>query len=121
MKNYLNLSGKVALITGASSGIGAATAALFAELGARVAIGYFHNKSGADQVLQSISGAGVEGVSIHADVRQADQILALVSQATDKLGPIDILVNNAGSLIERQPVLGITEARWDEVLDLNLK
>lgn len=121
MRTYLDLSGKVALITGASSGIGAATAALFAELGARVAIGYFHNEQGAEQVLKSISAAGGEAVSICADVRQADQIRILVSQATRQLGPIDILVNNAGSLIERQPVLQMPEEQWDEVLNLNLK
>ena len=121
MKSYLDLSGKVALITGASSGIGAATAALCADLGAQVAIGYFHNEPGAEQVLQGISAAGGKAISIRADVRKADQIRFLVSQVTDRLGPIDILVNNAGSLIERQPVLAMTEERWDEVLDLNLK
>lgn len=121
MQNYLNLSGKVALITGASSGIGAATAALFAELGAKIAIGYHHNEEGAEQVRDSISAAGGEAISLCADVRQSDQIQTLVGRTADRLGPIDILVNNAGSLIERQPILEMTEERWDEVLNLNLK
>src|SRR5712664_3387774 len=121
MKNYLDLSGKVALITGASSGIGAAAASLFAELGAKVAIGYYHNQKGAEQVRQTISAAGGQAICICADMRQADQIRILVSRTTEQLGPIDVLVNNAGSLVERQQILAITEDRWDEVLNLNLK
>ena len=121
MQNYLDLSGKVALITGASSGIGAATAAVFAELGAKVAIGCYHNEEGAEQVRRHISAAGGEAISISADVRQANQIRTLVSRTVDRFGSIDILVNNAGSLIERQPVLQLTEERWVEILDLNLK
>jgi 3-oxoacyl-[acyl-carrier protein] reductase len=121
MRNCLDLSGKVALITGASSGIGAATAALFAELGAKVAIGYYHNEEGAEQVRQKITAAGGEAIAVCADVRHADQIRILVSRTTEQLGPIDILVNNAGSLIERQRIMEMTEERWDEVLNLNLK
>ena len=121
MRNYLDLSGKVALITGASSGIGAATAMLFAELGAKVAIGYHQNEAGALQVLETISAAGGKAITVRADVRQAEQIPFLVSHTEEQLGPIDILVNNAGSLIGRQPIMEMTEERWDEVLNLNLK
>jgi 3-oxoacyl-[acyl-carrier protein] reductase len=119
--NYLDLSGKVALITGASSGIGAATAELLADLGARVAIGYFHNEAGAEAVRSKIAKAGGQATTIRADVRKPDQIPSLVTQAAAELGPIDILVNNAGSLIERQKIAEMTTARWDEVMDLNLK
>ena len=121
MHNHLDLSGKVALITGASSGIGAATAELLADLGARVAIGYHHNEAGAEGVRSKIAAAGGRATTIRADVRQPDQIPSLVTQATDELGPIDILVNNAGSLIERQKIAEMTTERWDEVMDLNLK
>ena len=121
MHNYLDLSGKVALITGASSGIGAATAELLADLGARVAIGYFHNEAGAEAVRSKIAKAGGQATTIRADVRKPDQIPSLVTQAAAELGPIDILVNNAGSLIERQKIAEMTTARWDEVMDLNLK
>jgi 3-oxoacyl-[acyl-carrier protein] reductase len=121
MRNHMDLSGRVGLITGASSGIGAATATLFAELGAKVAVGYYHNEQGAEHVRASIAAAGGEAISIRADVRETDQIRMLVSRTTDHLGAIDILVNNAGSLIERQPVLEMAEERWDEVLNLNLK
>jgi len=121
MHNLLNLSGKIALITGASSGIGAATAQLFAELGAGVAIGYGRNRQGAEDVMESIRKANGHPVAIEADVRQTSQIQKLIAETVAQLGPIDILVNNAGSLIERQPVLQITEERWDEVMNLNLK
>lgn len=112
---------KVALITGASSGIGAATAELLADLGAKVAIGYYRNEAGAEQVREQIAKAGGRAVAIGADVRKVDQIQSLVTRAAEELGPIDILVNNAGSLIERQQIADLTVERWDEVMDLNLK
>jgi len=121
MQNYLDLRGKVALVTGASSGIGAATATVFADLGAQVAIGYYNNQAGGEQVRNDIAAAGGKAIAIRADVREADQVRLLVKRVVDELGPIDILVNNAGSLIKRQKVLEITEERWDEVMDLNLK
>jgi 3-oxoacyl-[acyl-carrier protein] reductase len=121
MKNYLDLTGKTALITGASSGIGAATAALLAELGARVAIGYFHNQKGAEQVRDGIVASGGEAVAIHADVRRAVEARGVVARAREALGPLDILVNNAGSLVKRMPVREIVEETWDEIMDLNLK
>jgi 3-oxoacyl-[acyl-carrier protein] reductase len=113
MQNYLDLTGKVALITGASSGIGAATAAVFTDLGAKVAIGYYHNQKGAEQARADIA--------IRADVRQESEIHRLVKSAADALGPIDILVNNAGSLVERMKIHEITGEKWDAVLNLNLK
>ncbi|MDE3195010.1 MAG: glucose 1-dehydrogenase [Acidobacteriota bacterium] len=121
MRNYLDLTGKTALITGASSGIGAAAAAVFAELGARVAIGYFHNEAGAKKVADSVTAAGGKIVAIGGDVRQTADLKAMVRQTTDAFGPIDILVNNAGSLVERQRIAQITEERWDEIQNLNVK
>lgn len=121
MKNYLDLSGKVALITGASSGIGAASAMVLADLGAHVTIGYYQNQTGADTVRDAITTAGGKALIIKADVRQADEIEMLVRRTSEELGPIDILVNNAGSLIERQSINQMTEDRWDEVMNLNLK
>ena len=121
MQNLLDLTNKVALVTGASSGIGAATAELLADLGALVAIGYYHNEAGAEAVRSKIANAGGRATTIRADVRKPDQIPSLVARAAGELGPIDILVNNAGSLIERQRIAEMTVARWDEVMDLNLK
>jgi 3-oxoacyl-[acyl-carrier protein] reductase len=120
MQNYLDLTGKVALITGASSGIGAATAKVLADLGAHVVIGYFHNQQGAEEVRDEIVSAGGKVIAVQADVRRAEEIQALVSRATEWFGRIDILVNNAGSLIERQRVLEISRERWDEIMNLNL-
>src|SRR5579863_3637581 len=120
MHNYLDLTGKVALITGASSGIGAATASLFAELGARVAIGYHNNRAGAAQVQHQIGNAGGKAISIQADMRKASDIQSMVKDVTEQLGPIDVLVNNAGSLLRRMKAVEIDEATWNEVLNLNL-
>ena len=114
MQNYLDLTGKVSLITGASSGIGAATAEVFAELGAKVAIGYHSNQKGAE----SVRG---KALAIQADVRKASGIRTLVETTVRELGPIDILVNNAGSLVERLRLREITAEKWDNIFDLNLK
>src|SRR5205807_7193619 len=120
MNSLLDLTNKVALITGASSGIGGATAELLAELGANVAISYHNNQEGAEKVRDEIAHAGRKTIAIRADVREAEQIRAMVARATQELGPIDILVNNAGSLIERQRIIETTGARWNEVINLNL-
>jgi 3-oxoacyl-[acyl-carrier protein] reductase len=120
MRNFLNLTGKTALITGASSGIGAATARCFAELGARVAIGYHRNRKGAKDVQQEIETAGGHAIALEADMRQPEQIRQLIEQTMSSLGSIDILVNNAGSLIERLTFEKLSQERWDEVINLNL-
>jgi len=120
MKNYLELTGRVALVTGASSGIGAATASVLADLGATVALGYHQNEEGANQVLDQIIKEGGKALAICADMRRADEISLLVRRATDELGPIDILINNAGSLVQRQAIREITQERWDEIMNLNL-
>jgi 3-oxoacyl-[acyl-carrier protein] reductase len=121
MHNILALTDKVALVTGASSGIGAATASLFSELGARVAIGYNTSEDRAKLVQAQIRSKGGEALIFRADVTSAPEIRLLVDQVSSAIGPIDILVNNAGSLLERLPILTLTEERWDAVMDLNLK
>lgn len=121
MQNYMDLSGKAALVTGASSGIGAATASVLAELGARVAIGYYNNRKGAEEVREGIAAAGGKAIAIQADMRKSAEIRPLFERAVSELGPIDILVNNAGSLVKRHPLRDLTEDGWDEIMDLNLK
>ena len=118
---YLNLTGSVALITGASSGIGAATAVTLADLGARVAIGYHRNKAGAEATRDRIVAAGGTAIAVSADVRRADEIRALVDRTVAELGPIDVLVNNAGSLVARRGIREVSEAHLDDIMALNLK
>jgi 3-oxoacyl-[acyl-carrier protein] reductase len=120
MPDPFDLSGRGALVTGASSGIGAATAIRLAALGAHVAIGYHDNEAGARQAHDAISAAGGRAVVFRADVRKVDEIRGLVDRAAEALGAIDILVNNAGSLVARFPIRDLTEAGWHDVLTLNL-
>jgi len=121
MKDDFDFSGKTALVTGASSGIGAATAVLLASCGARVAIGYHAGRDKAEDIIGQIANSGGKAVALQADLRRVDEIQRLVTDATRVLGAIDILVNNAGSLIGRYPIQELTEERWDEVIALNLK
>ena len=120
MKDDFDFSGKTALVTGASSGIGAATAVLLASCGARVAIGYHAGRDKAEDIIGQIANSGGKAVALQADLRRVDEIQRLVTDATRVLGAIDILVNNAGSLIGRYPIQELTEERWDEVIALNL-
>jgi len=121
MGNSFDLSGKVALVTGASSGIGRATAEMLAANGASVAINFHNNETGAEAARSQIISKGGKAITVQADVTRANEVAALVERTVSELGPIDILVNNAGSLIERLRILELTEERWDEVIDLNLK
>jgi 3-oxoacyl-[acyl-carrier protein] reductase len=121
MRQYFDLTDRTALVTGASSGIGAAAAVVLAGLGARVAIGYHHNAKGAEATRDRIKTDGGSAVAIRADVRRPEDVRALVDRAVAELGPIDILVNNAGSLVGRFAIREITEEHLDEVLALNLK
>jgi 3-oxoacyl-[acyl-carrier protein] reductase len=121
MSDVFDLNGKVALVTGASSGIGRATAEALAASGARVAINFHRNEAGAEAARAEIVSGGGSAIVVQADVTSAGDVQSLVEKTVAEFGPIDILVNNAGSLIERLRILELTEERWDEVIDLNLK
>jgi len=121
MSDRFDLTNQAALVTGASSGIGAATAELLATSGARVALGYHRNREGADETVARIRAAGGTAVAIQADVRIAADVERLVASAVEAVGPIDILVNNAGSLVERQKLREVTETRWDDIYALNVR
>ena len=121
MKNDVDLTGRVALVTGASSGIGAATAAMLAGCGANVAIAYHENRDGAERTIRSITESGGHALALQADVRHVAGVQQLVADAVAALGPIDILINNAGSLVRRFPIRELTEDGWDDVQSLNLK
>jgi len=121
MTNYIDLTNKVAIITGAASGIGRATALTLAESGAAVTINYRRNEKDAELLRKQIVSAGGRAITVQADVTRTSDVDALVRRSTEEFGPVDVLVNNAGSLIERLRILELTEQRWDEVMDLNLK
>ncbi len=121
MQNLIDLTGKVALVTGAGSGIGHATAVTLAAQGAAVALNYHRNEAGAAAAQREIIAAGGRAIIVQADVTKAADVRALVERTVTEFGPADILVNNAGSLVERLRLLELTEARWDEVINLNLK
>ena len=112
--------GLTALVTGASSGIGAETASGLARFGASVAIHYCNNLSGAEEVASAICNQGGEASLIAGDLSCPEGIHSVVERIRVLEKPIDILVNNAGSLIQRTNVLDIAEDYWNRVLTLNL-
>ena len=115
-----DISGKVALVTGASRGIGKAIALALAEAGADVAINYLTQDAAAQGTCERIRSLGRRSLAIQADVSQATEGWRLVKTVEEGLGPIGILVNNAG-ITRPQPLHEITERDWDELLDANLK
>jgi len=115
------LRDQVALITGASSGIGHATALAFAAQGARVAVNYLKNQVGAEQAVDAIRGGGGEAVAIRADVTSSADVQTMVKAVREQWGRIDVLVNNAGDLFARRSLADMTEDYWDAIFDLNLK
>ncbi len=114
------LSGKVALITGASAGIGRATAILFGEEGAKVAVNYAHRGGKADEVKREIEKVDGEAIVIKADVSSGKEVRVMLDEIMRKFDRIDILVNNAG-IAEHKTVIEISEADWDKMLGVHLK
>ena len=112
---------QVSLVTGASSGIGRATAEAMARQGARVGVNYCKNQDGAKQAAETIRKAGGEALVIRADVTRTADVLAMVEAVRKEWGRIDILVNNAGDLLARRTLADMTEEYWDQIMALNLK
>lgn len=119
--NKQDLTGRVALVTGASTGIGRWAAVALAECGAAVAVNYNKNQAGAEETKKMIEELGGRAVIIHADVSTKAGAQGLADAARAALGPIDILVNNAGDLIGRCSLLEFSEELWDRVMNLNFK
>lgn len=111
--------GKTVLVTGGSKGIGAATASLFGEAGAHVAIGYKEDAEGAARVAADISRAGGKAIIVQADLGAAASIDAMVATAARELGPIHVLVNNAGAFAYRR-LADTTEEHFREIFDINV-
>ncbi len=115
----INLSGKVALVTGASRGIGRAIALALANAGAAVTVNYRENGAMADEVVQEIKKGGGKAVCWHADVGDAGQAEGMVEEVASLFGHLDILVNNAG-IIRDHLLLEMEEKDWEELLRVNL-
>lgn len=115
-----DLTNRVALVTGGSRGIGRAIALLLAEAGAAVAVNFYHQASGAEDVADRIRSAGRSALAVGADVSRADAVTGLVRAVEEGLGPIDILVNNAG-IAQIRAVEELTEAEFDQTIAVNLK
>jgi 3-oxoacyl-[acyl-carrier protein] reductase len=115
-----DLKGKIALITGASRGIGAGAAIALANSGADVAVNYRNRDREAEAICEQISALGRRAVPIQTDVSQAAAVRKMISEIEQQLGTISILVNNAG-IARQQPIEEITEKDWDEIMDTNLK
>jgi 3-oxoacyl-[acyl-carrier protein] reductase len=116
-----DLENKLVLVTGASSGIGAAVSQAFARQGARVAVHFNAGASAAKAVTSSIHEAGGAAVLVQGDLAQAGVARRVVEEAAEALGGLDILINNAGSLIARQSILEVDDALVDAVFDLNAR
>lgn len=110
--------GKVAIVTGASSGLGRAVAVALARAGMRIVVGA-RRKDRLDSLVMDVTADGAEALAVECDVRDEAQVVAMFAAALDRFGRIDVLVNNAG-LADHTPTDELSSARWSEVIDTNL-
>jgi len=113
------LTGKVAVVTGASKGIGAAIAKALAAEGASVVVNYASSQAGADAVVAAITQAGGKAVAVRGDVSQAANAQGIIDAAIETYGRLDVLVNNSG-VYEFAPIEGITEAHFHKQFNVNV-
>lgn len=114
------LENKVAIVTGAAMGMGAATAVLFAEAGAKVVVADFNDEGGAETVA-SIVNAGGTASFVHVDISDAAQVEAMVAHAVATYGRLDVAINNAALTPDDKPVAEFDEAYWDRLIAVDLK
>ena len=113
-------NGKVAIVTGASRGIGRQIAIQLAGLGIKVAVNYSSNRGKADEVVQIIKQSGGEAIAVQGDVSKVSEVEALFSETIGQFGRVDILVNNAG-IMECVPIADVTEEMFDRHFAVNVK
>lgn len=114
-----NLQGKVALVTGASKGIGAGIARELAAGGAAVAVNYAGSKAAAEKLVEELKSAGAKAIAVQANLADSDAVKPLIDKVVRELGPIDILVNNAG-VYEFAPIEGVNPDHFHKQFDLNV-
>jgi glucose 1-dehydrogenase len=119
MAMHISLDKQVALVTGASSGLGAAAAKALAEAGAAVVINYNSHAEPAERLAEDIRRAGGQAIAVGADVSQEDQVEALFAKTLETFGALDILLANSG-LQKDAPTVDLTLADWNKVLEVNL-
>jgi 3-oxoacyl-[acyl-carrier protein] reductase len=113
------LTGKVAIVTGASKGIGAAIATGLGAAGAVVVVNYASSQAGADRVVAEITGTSGEAIAVQGDVSKAADVQRLFAETTQAFGALDVLVNNAG-VYQFEPIEAVTEAEFHREFDVNV-
>ncbi len=116
-----DLNNKVVLITGASTGIGAAVAQAFGRLGASVVVHYFSSPDAANKVAEEIDATGARAITVQGDLHHTADCEKLVAETVAKFGRIDVLINNAGALVKRVPITEMNDDVFDDVVNLNVR
>ena len=119
----MEIAGKVAVVTGSSSGVGQATAELLAQLGASVVVNYFHGADAANEIVEGIRSNGGQAIAVRADLRDNADCQRLIQSAVDEFGALHILVNNGAMtyFIPHDDLDAVTDEVWDDVLGANLR
>src|SRR3954454_15524337 len=120
MKNPLDFSGKVALVTGAAAGMGLATARAFAEAGASVVLADF-NEDGVKAAAEELVAAGHKAIAVRCDVSDDSQVEAMVGRTVSEFGRLDAAFNNAGVMARKSPTADSTREDWERVIGVNLR
>jgi 3-oxoacyl-[acyl-carrier protein] reductase len=117
--SHNNLAGQVALVTGASKGIGAGIARAFGLAGAQVAVGYMRDREGAERIVTEIKASGGRAIAVQGDLAQTSDVRSMIGRAADALGPISTLVNNAG-VFEYRSLADIDDAHFHAIMNTNV-
>jgi 3-oxoacyl-[acyl-carrier protein] reductase len=116
-----DLKGKVVLVTGASTGIGAACAKAFGALGCKVAVHFNSSQAAANAVAQAVEKAGGEALVVQGDLRHATDCERVVMDTIKRFQRIDVLINNAGALVKRVPIAELSDEIFDDIVGLNVR